>query len=603
MVGKVLQLEEFLRPDQLGTSISHNYVDWQTRRQPKLAQWTELSQYVYATDTTQTTNNKLPWSNKTTIPKLCQIRDNLAANYMASMFPKRKWLLWQGDTPEDEDPSKKKAIESYISWVIERNEFYDEVTKLVLDYIDYGNAFVTVDWQDARIVLKDRQQVGYVGPMIRRISPLDIVFDPLSESFDRTPKIVRTLVSRGEIEEMLTRMSVEDEHVKEDCEALKKYMGTIRNWASQSGDEGIDHKDAIYNIAGFGNFKDYLRSDYCEILTFYGDIYDRHAGEFKRNQVIKVVDRHKILSQRTNTSTFGTAPIYHAGWRVRPDNLWAMGPLDNLVGMQYRIDHLENLKADLFDIITFPPLKVRGYVEDFNWGPMERIYVGDDGDVEMIAPQVQALQANTEIEILQSRMEEMAGSPKEAMGFRTPGEKTKYEVQRLENAASRIFQAKIGQFERALVEPALNALLELSRRNLDAQSIRLWDNEEKLARFTELTQEDITGNGRLKPVAARHFAEQSEMVQNITNFYSSAVGMDPMVRAHISSVAVARFFEQLLDVEAYKIMQPYIRITEQADAQRFQNVNQENLQMEIGQPSGVIPGDPSASQAKGGPTV
>lgn len=603
MTGKVLQLDDILRPDQLGTAIASYYVDWETRRQPKIAQWTELSQYVYATDTSQTTNNKLPWSNKTTIPKLCQIRDNLSANYMASMFPKRKWLIWQGDTPEDEDPQKKKAIESYISWVIERNEFYDEVQKLILDYIDYGNAIVTIDWQDNRVVLKDRQQAGYVGPMIRRISPLDIVFDPLADSFERSPKIIRSLVSIGEVYEMINRLSVEDENVKEDCEKLLEYTKEIRNWCSRIGDQAIDHKDAIYNIAGFGTYKDYLRSDYVELLTFYGDIYDAESGTFLRNQVIKVIDRHKVLSKRTNSSNFGTAPIYHAGWRVRPDNLWAMGPLDNLVGMQYRIDHLENLKADLFDIITFPPLKVRGYVEDFNWGPMERIYVGDDGDVEMVAPQVQALQANTEIEILQNRMEEMAGSPKEAMGFRTPGEKTKYEVQRLENAASRIFQAKISQFERALVEPALNALLELARRNLDAQSIRLWDNEEKLARFTELTQDDITGNGRLKPVAARHFAEQSEMVQNITNFYSSAVGMDPMVRAHISSVAVARFFEQLLDVEAYKIMQPYIRITEQADAQRFQNVNQENLQMEIGQPSGVIPGDPSASQAKGGPTV
>jgi hypothetical protein len=41
-----------------------------------------------------------------------------------------------------------------------------------------------------------------------------------------------------------------------------------------------------------------------------------------------------------------------------------MGPLDNLVGMQYRIDHLENLKADVFDLIAFPPLKIKGYVED-----------------------------------------------------------------------------------------------------------------------------------------------------------------------------------------------------------------------------------------------
>jgi len=52
------------------------------------------------------------------------------------------------------------------------------------------------------------------------------------------------------------------------------------------------------------------------------------------------------------------------------------------------------------------------------------------------------------------------------MGFRSPGEKTKYEVQRLENASARIFQNKINQFEEQIVEPLLNAMLELARRNL-----------------------------------------------------------------------------------------------------------------------------------------
>jgi hypothetical protein len=27
-------------------------------------------------------------------PKLCQIRDNLYSNYTATLFPKRKWLVW-----------------------------------------------------------------------------------------------------------------------------------------------------------------------------------------------------------------------------------------------------------------------------------------------------------------------------------------------------------------------------------------------------------------------------------------------------------------------------------------------------------------------------
>jgi len=116
-----------------------------------------------------------------------------------------------------------------------------------------------------------------------------------------------------------------------------------------------------------------------------------------------------------------------------------MGPLDNLVGMQYRIDHLENMKADIWDLTRYPIFKIKGYVEDFDWSPGERIICGDDGDVDLVSPDVQVLNFNTEISILEAKMEEMAGAPKEAMGFRTPGEKTKYEVQRIENAASRIF--------------------------------------------------------------------------------------------------------------------------------------------------------------------
>jgi len=97
----------------------------------------------------------------------------------------------------------------------------------------------------------------------------------------------------------------------------------------------------------------------------------------------------------------------------------AMGPLDNLVGMQYRIDHLENLKADVFDLIAFPPIKQKGYVEDWNWGPGEKIFMAEDADVESLAPDTTALNADQQIHELEMQMEEMAGAPKEAMGIRS----------------------------------------------------------------------------------------------------------------------------------------------------------------------------------------
>jgi hypothetical protein len=364
-------------------------------------------------------------------------------------------------------------------------------------------------------------------------------------------------------------------------------MKELREQVATLPAENSDMKDDIYQVSGFGSFKDYLDSNTVEILTFYGDIYDEEKDEFLRNQVIRVVDRHKVLSQRVNTTLFGAAPIYHCGWRIRPDSIWAMGPLDNLVGMQYRIDHLENIKADVFDLFAYPPLEIKGYVEDFQWAPFEKIFVGDDSSVKPLAPEVQALQANTEIAILEMKMEEMAGSPKEAMGFRTPGEKTKYEVQRLENAASRIYQNRINHFERQQTENLLNAMLELSRRLLDSTTIRVFDSELKVATFKTLTAEDITGNGQIKPIAARHFAEQAQQIQDITTWYSSAAGQDPELRVHFSSIRMAKLYEDLLDLEAYKIFQPFIRLSETADAQRLMNSHQEQVAMDTMTPSGM----------------
>ncbi len=594
MTGQVLNIEEILVPDQLACAISRHYMSWESMRQGWIDEKREVQKYVYATDTTKTSNSKLPWSNKTTIPKLCQIRDNLAANYMMSLFPKRKWLVWEGLSSKDEEVNKTKAIENYMAWVIDRNEFYDEVQKLVLDYIDYGNCIATVEWVDRRNTIRTdgqppREQVGYVGPMVRRICPLDIVLNPTAPDFSLSPKIVRSLISIGEVKEMLERESM-DEGEKEDALAIYEYLKDIRRSSAQHPGAQLT-KDDIYHVAGFDSFSNYLQSNYVEVLTFYGDIYEEGTDTFLRNHVIKIVDRHKIISKRPNASLFGQAPIYHAGWRVRPDNLWAMGPLDNLVGMQYRIDHLENIKADVFDLFAYPPLEIKGYVEDFTWAPFERIYVGDDGKVTPLMPQVQALSADTQIQILEQKMEEMAGSPKEAMGFRTPGEKTKYEVQRLENAASRIFQNKINQFERQMVENFLNAMLELARRHLDSATIRIFDDELKVATFKTLSSQDLTGNGRLKPIAARHFAEKAQQIQDLSNFYQSAVGQDPEIRVHFSSVNTAKLIESLLDLEDYDIFMPYVRLAEKADAQRRMNVSSEQVAMETMTPSGIFPGD------------
>src|SRR5688572_8752048 len=519
MPGKVLELENILETDRLAVSISEKWLEWDMLRQIKKNDWEEIRRYVFATDTTQTSNSTLPWKNKTTIPKLCQIRDNLLANYMATLFPTRKWLEWEANTKDSSSMDKRAAIVNYMNWAISQPSFKHEIEKCISDYIDYGNVLGTVDWTDERVTDETRDQSGYVGPSVRRISPLDIVFNPTAENFPSAPKIIRSFLSLGEIKEMLERASNDDN--REEYEELWKYLTEIRSNASKFEGDWIQ-RDNLFRMDGFSSYRDYLRSDFVEVLTFYGDLFDPDSEEFLKNYVITVCDRHKLLGKKPNPSYFAKPPIFHAAWRKKQDNLWGMGPLDNLVGMQYRMDHVENMKADIYDLVTYPVQKVKGFVEDYTWQPGEKIFTSEEGDVDLVAPDVNALQANFEIQNLERLMEEMAGAPREAMGFRTPGEKTKYEVQRMENASSRLYQAKIKQFSEQFLEPLLNAMLEQARRNMtSATVVKVFDDEFKSVAFQSLNVDDITGIGRIKPVAARHFAEQAELIQNLTNLTNS----------------------------------------------------------------------------------
>lgn len=590
MQGQTLDLQQIIIQDDIAKELINVYMDWDSRRGTWLAEKAEIQRYIWATDTTKTSNSQLPWKNKTTLPKLCQIRDNLYANYVSALFPKRKWLNWEADTEKDQKKEKAATIEAYSSSIIDYPGFQTEVSKMLYDYIDYGNVFATVEWVDESQVNEETntEKSGYVGPVPKRIAPVDILFNPIAPSFYKTGKFIRSLYTMGDF-----ASKVEQETSDDRVDAMKtllEYMADIRHQVGQYTGK-FDIKNEILNVSGFSSYIDYLRSNYVEVISFIGDYYDVTSKTLYRNKIITIVDRCRLLHIQDIQGELAGHGIWHVGWRPRQETLWAMGPLDNLVGMQYRIDHLENLKADVFDLVAAPPLKIKGMVEDFTWGPFSRIHVGDDGDVEVLAPDVNALSANLEIMNLQNQMEEMAGSPKEAMGFRTPGEKTMYEVQRLENAAARIFATKIKQFEVQILEPMLNAMLEMARRKLNATTIRIFDSELNATMFQQITKDDLIGSGRIKPMAARNFAERAEIVQNLNNFFASTLGADPAVKVHFSTIKLAKMFEDILDIESYGVVSPYIRITEEQEAQQLNNAATEQTQMEAQTPAGTVPGD------------
>lgn len=578
-----LVVEDLLRPDKLATSITQRYQEWDMFRNTWLEQKREIRNYIFATDTSSTTNAMLDWKNSTHVPKLCNIRDNLHSNYMAALFPNDRPIRWEGDDESSEAIEKRSAIEAYMNNKMRQGGFQTEVSKCVLDYIDYGNCFgmttfVNEQTEDAATGTKIP---GFVGPKLIRISPLDICFNPVAASFEESPKIIRSLKTLASLKADI------DDHPENQfyADVWKKLMETRSQFTGLTTADFS--KTNQFQIDGFSSFLNYFQGDYVELLDFYGDYYNEETGEFFKNQLITVVDRCHVIRNITNPSWLGGAAIFHAGWRIRPDNLYAMGPLDNLVGMQYRIDHLENAKADAFDLTVHPLIKVKGLVEDFDYMPGERIYTGEEGDVEFMRDDLQSiLTADSQIAMYEAKMEEMAGAPKQAMGFRTPGEKTAYEVQILENGANRVFLNKTAHFEENFIERALNSMLEVSRRNMGpSELVRVLDNDFAVVNFMKITREDITARGKIRPIGARHFARNANLVQNLTQLYGSAIGQDPAVQAHVSGKAVAKLMEELLDLDRFNLVQDNIRVVETLETQRMAQSGSQML-AERGAPAG-----------------
>lgn len=571
MSDKVAELSALFNRDSSADWISNLWDKYNDQRSKKLAQWSELRDYVFATDTSTTSNGRLPWKNNTTIPKLCQIRDNLHANYESSLFPSDRWLQWVAYSADDAEKGKAEVIKAYIENKTREGNFRTEYSKLIYDYIDYGNAFVTCSFETRHKELANGEVVsGFSGPKAVRISPLDIVFNPTATSFDNSFKIVRSVKTIGELKKLA--MTEPDQSFWAEAVAKREAISRVSGGYSK---EDFD-KASGFSVDGFGNLYEYFQSEWVEILEFYGDYHDSTTGELSVNKMITIVDRTTEVRNVDIPSWQGTSPIRHVGWRFRPDNLWSMGPLDNLVGMQYRIDHLENLKADAMDLVVHPPLKIIGEVEEFEWGPGAEIHIDEQGDVSEVSKNLNGIiTAENNIQILEDKMELMAGAPREAAGVRTPGEKTALEVQTLSNAAGRIFQAKITNFEVNLLEPNLNDMLEISARSMsEVDLVRVMDDDIGVQQFLTISKEDITANGKVRPVGARHFAKQAQDLQNLIGVLGSPVGT--LVGPHTSGKGLAKFINDVVGLTGYDIFRVNVAVEEQQETSSLMNQAEED---------------------------
>jgi hypothetical protein len=572
-----IEIKESRKIEHLASEIANKWEQWKNARQTWEAEKRELRNYLFATDTTKTQNKKLPWKNTTTTPKLTQIRDNLHANYFQAMFPHDDWLMWKAADEESATKDKRRVILAYMKNKLRLSGFYDTISRIIYDYIDYGNCFGEITYINENHVDGEGTPHNiYSGPKLHRVSPFDICFDITANDFEHAPKITRSLISIGTLEQA----GLTDSNFEWGIEASTKAK-SLRVDMSRYKPEDVNKYSGL-EVDGFGSTCNYLDSGLVEVLEFEGSIFDANTQEYLVNQRIIVIDRSYVVHKEPFKSWLGRSSKQHLPWRPRPDNLMGMGPLDNLVGMQYRVDHLENLKADVFDQIAHPIAKERGYVEDWEYGPGEKIHMDVDADVEFLRPDATALNADFQIQNLLNLMEELAGAPRQAMGIRTPGEKTAFEVQSLDNAASRIFQSKIQQFEREFLEPILNMMFEEARRSLDsADIVQTTDNDYGVEEFLAVSADDLKARGNLVPVGARHFARKNQMVQNLVGLVNSAAYQDPMVQAHISSLKLAEILQELMDLDKYGLVRQNIRISEQAELQRTETASQEQQVTEL----------------------
>lgn len=593
MAGEGIELAQgiFQNAHTLATEVVNRFVQWNTQRDSWKERVADTTNFVYA-ESTRDTSNGANFDNSTHRPKISQIYENLVANYVSGLMPHKRWLRLENETKKSfENKEQRVAVLSYLVTKHRLSGFTSVIWDLVDDWVLYGNAFAMVYYTNERGSEDNpwsQYELNYKGPRVRRISPFDIVFNPLASSFEKSPKIIRTITTMAEL--IKDAQDNPDDLWKMDVvEQLRKERTQLKGIEPEDLNKAVQMK-----IDGFGSMSSYLESGSVEVLDLYGDIYDSTTDTLYRNHVITVVDRRLVVRNAPLKNWTGKPRIHHTGWRKRKDNLWAMGPLDNIVGLQFRINHLENGKADAFDEMLHGDLVISGSVDvTYNPDGSKTYVLGEGGNINRLAPDTTVLNADLQIPQLEAAMELYAGSPREASGFRTPGEKTKFEVSVLTNAASRIFQHKMTKFEVEMMEQIINSELMVAHQGMQTtDEVRNDDTGDNVPDFISVSKDDLLINGRVVPIGARHYARQAQLAGDLTNF-SNILQTDAELKQHFSSVNLGRLWENVLDVDEYQLYEAYVRIDEAVESQRRIKTADKTLKEEsnAGSPFDIPPED------------
>lgn len=576
-------------PDSLAGEIMHLWYYWKSARNLAESRWAEVVQYLYATSVKETTNVHNDWCNTTHRPKLYNIYNNLLVNTDFALFPKNDWLEFISFDQQKDSKAKREAALAYLRTKHRLSGFRRIIRQLISDWLVYGNCFAGLEYvtEYATDPVTGEQHIAFQGPRPYRISPYDIVFNPTAVSFQESPKIVKIYKSLGEIEK-----EIEEGNSNFDGETLKKMKEDRHNYNSHM--EMDSSKKRAFHIQGIGDIQEYYESGHIVLHEFYGDIYDKMTGTLLKNHVVTVADGRYVLRKEPLNTYSGKPNIFHSVWKDSPESLWGFGPLNNLVGMQYRINHLENAKSDAFDQMLEPDMVFMGDPEIKQVGAAIHYFMSESGAVRPLAPDTTVLNADFQIQQLENDMELYAGAPREAVGIRTPGEKTAFEVDQLMTRANRVFEYQTNIFSDFL-EQLINGELEEAKKNLSGSDvISILNKDYGIEQFVKIKREDLLSNGKVVPIGARDSARKSRLAQQLQQFYATGM-QDPEVMQHFPSRKIAEMWSELLDFE--ELYAPYGRIPERLEAQRQNMMAQEMLQEEsMVDPTGLSE-EPTSNEA------
>ena len=561
----------------LAGDIAGYWEEWNSSRETAMALWSEIDNYLLATDTSMLEGGE-NFDHKTHIPIASELHEDLLAIVYSTMFPHEDWLGWKGFEINAITKQLRSKVKSYIKQCHALSGFNIQMRKVIDDLVRYGNCFAQAYYKNDTVDTEEGYLSGYSGPAVKRISPFDIVFNPTATDFEKTPKIIRSLVSVGELLEFLENISDEDQMItsEETQSLLQRRTGGFRDRAER-------YKDKQFIPQGFGSLDEYYSSGYVELLWFYGDILDEVETKVYKKRCIVVVDKDTIILDKEEIKP----SVFKGGWTARPDNLWSQGPLDKVIGINYMINHRENGKNDAIDKFIYPD---RSYV-----GDVEEIYdevtghtkyiMPEGGSVSDIRPDSTVLTFDNQIMMHRDLARTSARLPQQLAGFRTAGEKTATEVQSLNDGAFRGFINKVAQVEEDLLEPLVQAEMRIAKDNFSSIIKVLEEDEEGILLTTSITEEDLSANGKLLPVGSRRFSRQLQQLQGLTQLTNTNIAQ--MVAPHINTYNLAKTVEGLYGFDQYAFINKFASIDENLEMQEKQMMAEQEMVKSSSQPTSL----------------